>query len=268
MLGAIVILVLIISGCVFYSQQTPKRDTRLEFVSSECQGPIDNYEEGVKETRWIDDNNLEVTAYVIINCCNEIRNGDYEILDNKIILKYENVGEDLCDCICGHNLIYTFHNIDKKDYQFKFNGKYYSLNGVHLPAYQVETGWKTYTNNNYGFEVKYPSHLEIIDGSSRNDWVFDFCAPDFTTSDKECKPVVTFSLSDNKDSGIGVYIIQKNMAFQIIKQNSGANYAQEKYENYADENYLYYMQFSSNVAHSGYDLILLDEIKSTFKFIK
>ena len=121
--GTIAILILIISGCVFYTQQTPKSDIRMEFVSSECQGPIDDYEQGVQESKWIEDNTLEVTAYVIINCCNEIKNGDYEILDNKIILKYENVGEDLCNCICGHNLTYTFHNIDKKDYQFEIQSQ-------------------------------------------------------------------------------------------------------------------------------------------------
>ena len=119
-LGLFVILILIISGYVFYTRQAPKEDIRLEFVSSECQGsPIDGNEEGVKEVKWINDNTLEVTAYVIINCCNEIKNGDYEISDNKIVLKYENVGENLCNCICGRNLTYTFYNINKKDYQFE-----------------------------------------------------------------------------------------------------------------------------------------------------
>ena len=266
--GIIAILVLIISGCVLYTQQTPKGDIRLEFVSSKCQGPIDDYEQGVKESKWIDDNTLEVTAYVIINCCNEIKNGDYEILENKIILKYENVGEDLCNCICGHDLTYKFSGLEKEDYQFKFNGKYYSMSGVQVAAAQVESGWKTYTNNDYGFEIKYPSQSEIIDGSSRNGWVFDFCADEFTTPEHKCKPVTTFSLSDNKDSGIGVYIVQKDKAFQIINQNYGGDYAQEKYKDYADENYLYYMEFSSSVGASQYDMNLLDEIKSTFKITK
>ena len=92
---------------------------RLEFSSSECDGSIEDYDNDIKETKWINDNTLEITAYVIINCCNEIGKGSYEIVDNKIILKFEDIGKDECDCICDSDLTYTFSDIDKKDYQFE-----------------------------------------------------------------------------------------------------------------------------------------------------
>jgi hypothetical protein len=117
--GIIIVLVLVVSGYVYYSSQTPKDGIKLEFSSSECTGPNDLFEDEITKTEWVDDTTLEATAHVIINCCNEIGKGNYEIINNKIILKFEDIGKDECDCICDSDLTYTFSDIDKKDYQFE-----------------------------------------------------------------------------------------------------------------------------------------------------
>ena len=74
---------------------------------------------GQVEANWIDEDTLEARTYGIINCGNVIDNGDYEIVGDRIFLKFESIGEDLADCMCTHNLTYRFHNLEKNEYTFE-----------------------------------------------------------------------------------------------------------------------------------------------------
>jgi hypothetical protein len=116
-LGVIAILVAtIVSGCVI---QPP---VEMEFSVGECD--LDPYgeEEGVRDVTWLDDTTLEIKVYVIINCAEEIEDGNYELVNNKIILKYispECEVEECVKCLCGFELTYTFTNLENKDYIFE-----------------------------------------------------------------------------------------------------------------------------------------------------
>jgi hypothetical protein len=74
---------------------------------------------GVQDITWIDNNTLEVTVVVAINCAEKIRGGTYDIRDNTITLKYDAPEcEECVFCLCAHELIYRFGGIEKKDYTF------------------------------------------------------------------------------------------------------------------------------------------------------
>jgi len=88
----------------------------LNFTPSECTGTIEYQRSNKLEAEWLDDWNLKVETYEIINCGNRIGAGDFEIGNDTITLKYQNIGEDLANCICGHNLTFMIHDLRKKDY--------------------------------------------------------------------------------------------------------------------------------------------------------
>lgn len=108
-------VVTLLSGCVL---QGPK----LEFTAGPCDETIDplTTNMGVTETTWLDEETLVVTVYVGINCAEEIEGGDFQIYDNRIILKYTSPQCETCTfCLCAQKMTYKFTNLERKDYQFE-----------------------------------------------------------------------------------------------------------------------------------------------------
>jgi hypothetical protein len=166
------VTIFFVSSCATQSILKPEVD----FSSSECQGPISNYKEGVKSQNWLDDTTLQIQAYVIINCCNKIEKGNVEIRGNKIILGYFSVGEDLCNCICGHNLTYTIRNIEKKDYAVNLSGK--------TLVQKITT--QTYRNDEYGFELEYPQEYKMKQTATETGFALDiYSGEDGCVSDNQ-----------------------------------------------------------------------------------
>src|SRR4030042_1081746 len=77
---------------------------RLEFSSSNCQENVKFFEDPIEKIEWLSATTLRVHAYGVINCCNKIGKGWYQAKGNTIILKYQDRGNDPCDCVCGHEL--------------------------------------------------------------------------------------------------------------------------------------------------------------------
>ncbi len=94
--------------------------------SGDCDGSVDPYDEenlGVQEINWLDDETLEVKAYVTINCAEDIHDGDYEIWWNEITLWHSYIECTLCaECLCAHELTYKFSGLNKGDYEFELEG--------------------------------------------------------------------------------------------------------------------------------------------------
>jgi hypothetical protein len=88
---------------------------------------------------WINSFTYQITAHVIINCCNTFKNGDFEMQGDKLVLKFDNVGSDACNCVCGHDLIYNFTGLEEKEYEIEINqNKIITQNkepGVEHPGY-------------------------------------------------------------------------------------------------------------------------------------
>jgi len=110
---------------LFYSNNftiESNEDISLNFSFSECGVfSFDESDTGINETIWIDNTTLNVKANVLINCGEEIINGSYQLVDDKITLYYNSPEcvEECMDCMCGVVLYYNFTNLDKKDYQFE-----------------------------------------------------------------------------------------------------------------------------------------------------
>lgn len=96
---------------------------KFSFESSECNESINPYDDsnlGITKTGWIDENTLEIEAYVTINCAERILDGNFEINKNKIMLKYDHTHCTICtSCMCANKLTYKFQNIEKKEYEFE-----------------------------------------------------------------------------------------------------------------------------------------------------
>ena len=106
---------LLLTGCI---GQGPD----LEFTAGPCDETIDPLETdlGIQETTWVDDTTLVVTVLVGINCAEEIESGSFKLLGNKIILQYTSPKCETCTfCLCTHELVYTFTDLEKDDYQFE-----------------------------------------------------------------------------------------------------------------------------------------------------
>lgn len=94
----------------------------LEFTAGPCDESIDPRQEdmGIKDTHWVDDTTLVITAMVGLNCAEKIESGDYKIIGNTIILEYTAPKCEVCaTCECAHELTYRFTNLEKKDYSYE-----------------------------------------------------------------------------------------------------------------------------------------------------
>jgi|GEM_PF-1441708 len=96
------------------------------FEAGPCNDSISPYNQselGIKETNWLDNETLQIKAYVSINCAEEIVGGDFEINDDKIILMYASprCGDDFAcaRCMCAHELVYRLSDLEKKEYSFE-----------------------------------------------------------------------------------------------------------------------------------------------------
>jgi hypothetical protein len=98
-----------------------KEKLNLRFSASvdPCQGIIRHFKDSIEEIRWLDDTTLVVKVYVIITCQNKIENIDYEFINDRIILKFQEVGNSMANCVCAHNVIYNFTNLRKREYKLE-----------------------------------------------------------------------------------------------------------------------------------------------------
>ena len=100
---------------------------KMDFYIGDCDGSVDPYNEsklGIQEVNWINDFTLEIIADVSVNCAEEIQSGDYEKEASKITLKYLvpdcfEHGDGCAECLCGHRIIFTFFNVENKEYEFE-----------------------------------------------------------------------------------------------------------------------------------------------------
>jgi hypothetical protein len=100
----------------------------LKFSYGPCDNTIDTFNKsnlGVQETNWVDDNTLQVKAYVSTNCANSIKQGSYELNNGDLILKY-NVDIQLslrglarALCTCAHEVVYEIKNLERKEYKIE-----------------------------------------------------------------------------------------------------------------------------------------------------
>jgi len=94
------------------------------FNSGPCDDFGDTHDQsklGIKEAIWKDNHTLNIKAYVSVNCILEIIGGDYEIIDDNLVLKYKTYNPDqgmIAFCNCVHQLNYNFTNLRMEDYQF------------------------------------------------------------------------------------------------------------------------------------------------------
>ncbi len=118
----ILVLVLLIAATIFINGCQEKK-IAFEFNSSVCGlsiGEINQSELGIKGIEWISKNKLEITALIRTNCAETVKNGDYEIDEDKITLYYQIEKCSTCaTCLCPKYLTYKFINIPKKDYSFE-----------------------------------------------------------------------------------------------------------------------------------------------------
>ncbi|MBU2474299.1 MAG: hypothetical protein KKG91_06145 [Candidatus Omnitrophica bacterium] len=107
----------------------------LEFSTGDCNNStaaIDPYDKstlGIKHADWVNAKTLQIKAYVSMICNEWIESGNFEIKDEKIVLKYV-VGHSIskkfgylpAQCMCVQELDYTIKNLQKRNYQFEMQG--------------------------------------------------------------------------------------------------------------------------------------------------
>jgi hypothetical protein len=96
-----------------------KLDIKFSASVDTCQDIIRDFRDRIEEIKWMDKTTLVVKAYVISTCQNKIENIGYEFINDKIILQFQEVGESMANCLCSHNITYTFTNLEKKEYKFE-----------------------------------------------------------------------------------------------------------------------------------------------------
>ncbi len=117
----LLMLVVLAAGCVSHSAQ-PEGPPVLEFSSGPCDQSVDPYDSsafGIKETKWTGPNELEIKAYVSINCAEDIAEGNFIIQDRAITLTYHAPRCTVCTlCNCAHLLTYRINNLTRTSYEF------------------------------------------------------------------------------------------------------------------------------------------------------
>ena len=116
------VLILMIASA-FFINGCSKEKTTMELNSSVCGleiGQLNLSDYGVKGSEWLSGDKLRVTALIRTNCAETVKNGNFNIEENKIILYYQIEKCNVCaTCMCPKYLTYTFDNLEKKDYVFE-----------------------------------------------------------------------------------------------------------------------------------------------------
>jgi hypothetical protein len=112
-------IILFLAMFAFGCQSNEKQ---FQFSAMPCNESINAYDAsglGIKNIEW-QGSELQIKSYVSINCAEQVTAGDYEISDNKLILKYSKTDCEICTtCMCVSELDYEFKGIEKKDYEFE-----------------------------------------------------------------------------------------------------------------------------------------------------
>lgn len=125
----VAVFFMLIPAFTNYAQDT----VRLEFSAGACDSekadPWDKSTLGIKEVAWLDKNTLKIRVLVSLNCASKVMKGDYEISNDRIVLKYiwdnpmKEGKEIVAHCMCAQELIYLFKNIEKKNYHYGVESK-------------------------------------------------------------------------------------------------------------------------------------------------
>lgn len=113
---------ILFSGCSDSGPQASRPEIRLEFYSVASPVPSSQKAEyGIKESKWLDNKTLQVSALVKLNCGQSVESGDYELTGGKILLKYKvRPCDKACtDYECPFKITYRFNDIKKKDYTYE-----------------------------------------------------------------------------------------------------------------------------------------------------
>jgi len=85
-----------------------------QYMTDNTNSPTNRNIVGRKE--WINENELLVNGSVEENCAAEIKDGDYELQGDTLILTYYAIGNK-ANCVCRHNVTYRIKNLPKKEYE-------------------------------------------------------------------------------------------------------------------------------------------------------
>ena len=113
----ICLLVLLVIGC--------KGQSDFEFSVSDCDEDIDPFEEQTEEvkTQW-SGGVFYATTQVSTNCAYSIEDGNYEVNDNDLILRYsvkKSAGGLIAKCMCAQELKWVIKDIEQKEYEISLN---------------------------------------------------------------------------------------------------------------------------------------------------
>lgn len=100
--------------------------------------------------QWLDDKILKIEGCVSVGYLNKIKNGDFEIQGKNLILKF-NIDykkpayeEAVClSCLSYYNIIYKFHELEKKDYNIVIKMGETRIYGKELETMRIQSTAKT-----------------------------------------------------------------------------------------------------------------------------
>ncbi|MCX6719993.1 MAG: hypothetical protein NTV36_02690 [Candidatus Staskawiczbacteria bacterium] len=142
------------------------------------------------------------------------------------------------------------------------------LDQVSSASTNQTSGWKTYKNDKYVFQLEYPKDWNVVSGEKRSDGEFAFCNQDLVALNSQCQPVFSVNVPDNS-RGISLYILDAQKVqskYGIHVEIPGVWW--DKTNNRLYE--LSYSDYSANIPFRTDDNVRADafnKITSTFKLI-
>ncbi|MCX6741716.1 MAG: hypothetical protein NTX24_00880 [Candidatus Pacearchaeota archaeon] len=123
MKGNLILFFILLLTATIFINGCQKDKYGFEFSSSSCNLEMGQYNRsslGINKTDWINNNKLQITVLVERNCADVIKEGYYQINENKVSLFYDVEECSPCTtCLCVKNLTYAFSNIPRKNYTFE-----------------------------------------------------------------------------------------------------------------------------------------------------